>query len=94
MFGNFLNLAVRGIAAAKIEPGMVLTAARDIFITILDRNGQHHEIPFAHEGDQIKVEHPDSLQDGELFVCTNVDNFGEIGTVNPNDLDDTLKEYT
>jgi hypothetical protein len=93
MIGTLLRVAVCGIAAAKVEPGMVLTAARDIFITILDRNGQHHDIPYANEGDQIKIEHPDDLRPGDLFVCSNVDNFGEVGSVNPNDLEDTFNEY-
>ncbi|WDS62077.1 hypothetical protein [Pseudomonas phage D6] len=94
MIGRILNLAVRGIAASKVEPGMVLTAARDIFITVMDRNGQHHDIPYAQEGDQLKVEHSDDLRPGDLFVCTNVDNFDEVGSVSPNDLEDLLKEYT
>lgn len=94
MLGTFLKLAVRGIAASKVEPGMVLTAARDIFVTILDRNGGHHEIPFAHEGDQIRVEGSDDHRPGDLFVCTNLDNFEEVGSIHPHDLDDTLKEYT
>jgi hypothetical protein len=93
MIGNLLRFAVCGIAAAKVEPGMVLTAARDIFVTILDRNGNQHDIPYAHEGDQIKIEHSDDLRPGEMFVCTNVDNFGEVGSVNPHDLDDTFNEY-
>jgi len=94
MLARILTMAVRGIAASKVEPGMVLTAARDIFITVLDRNGQQHDIPYANEGDQLKVEHADDVRDGDLFVCTNVDNYGEVGSVNPHDLEDVLKEYT
>jgi len=93
MLSNLFNLALRGIAAAKVEPEMVLTAARDIFITIIDRDGQHHDILYAGEGDQIRVESGDP-RDSECFVCSNLDNHDEIGSVNCTDLDDTLKEYT
>ncbi|QBJ02892.1 hypothetical protein MZD04_gp366 [Pseudomonas phage Psa21] len=94
MFSKLIGLAVHGIAASKVEPGMILTAARDIFQTIIDRNGNHHEIAYANEGDQIRVEHSDDVRPGELFVCTNIDNFEEVASVNPHDLDDVLKEYT
>lgn len=93
MLSNILSFAINGIAASKVEPEMILTAARDIFLTILDRDGYSHDTLFAKEGDQIRVEMTDP-RDSDTFVCSNVDNYGEIGTVNCNDLDDTLKEYT
>uniref|UniRef100_A0AB39CCE1 Uncharacterized protein n=1 Tax=Pseudomonas phage RVTF4 TaxID=3236931 RepID=A0AB39CCE1_9VIRU len=93
MISNLFSLAIRGIAAAKVEPEMVLTAARDIFITIIDRDGTSHDILYANEGDQIKVESGDP-RDSDSFICTNVDNHDEIGSVSCNDLEDTLKEYT
>jgi hypothetical protein len=94
MLSTLLKMTVRGIAASKVEPGMVLTAARDIFVTILDRRGAHHDILFANEGDQVRVEAPDCCRPGDLFVCSNVDNFDEVASVNPHDLEDMLKEYT
>lgn len=94
MIGNLLRAAAYGIAASKVEPGMVLTAARDIFITVLGRDGIHRDIPFAHEGDQIRIEGEDVHRDGDLFVCTNLDNYDEVSSIETNDLDDTLKEYT
>lgn len=93
MFLQALKLAARGIAASKVEPEMILTAARDIFITIIDRNGTHHDLPFASEGDQIRIESTDP-RDSDTFICSNLDNYDEVGTVNANDLEDALKEYT
>lgn len=93
MLSSILKMSLRSIAASKVEPGMVLTAARDIFITILDRRGAHHDILFANEGDQVRIEGSDSHRPGDLFVCSNVDNFDEVGSVNPHDLEDAFNEY-
>lgn len=93
MLSSLFNLALKGIAAAKVEPEMVLTAARDIFITIIDRDGQHHDILYANEGDQLRVETQDP-RDDESFICSNLDSFDEVGSVSATDLEDTLKEYT
>lgn len=94
MIGELFKLAVSGIAASKVEPSMVLTAVRDIFVTVLDRRGMQHDILYASEGDQIRVEGSDLHRPGDMFVCTNVDNFDEVASVNPHDLEDAFKEYT
>lgn len=93
MFGQLIKYAARGIAASKVEPAMVLTATRDIFITLMDRHGQEHSTLFAAEGDSIRVEGEDTHRSDELFVCTNLDNYGEIGSIPSTDLDDVLSEY-
>ena len=94
MFGQLLNFAVRGIAASKVEPSMVLTATRDIFITLMDRGGQEHSTLFAAEGDSIRVEGEDTHRGDDMFVCTNMDNHDEMASIPATDLDDVFMEYT
>lgn len=94
MFGSFINLTMSAISASKVEPSMILTATRDIFITLLDRHGHEHSTLFATEGDSIRVEGQDALRGEDLFVCTNLDNFNEMASIPPTDIDDVLQEYS
>lgn len=94
MIHQLFTMARVGIAAAKVEPNMVLTATREIFLSIMDRNGQMHDYLFAQEGDSIQVNCADIVRPGELFTCTNLDNFGEIASIPTTDLDDPFQEYT
>lgn len=94
MLGNLFPLVKFGIAAAKVNPGMLLTATRDIVMTIMDRNGNSHDITYANEGDVIRVEHPDDERGDDLFVCTNTSNYDEVGSIHSDNLDDVLMEYT
>lgn len=93
MFGIITQFAKFGIAATKVDPGMILTATREIVMTIMDRNGMSHTVPFANEGDVIRIECADEVRGDDLFVCTNVSNYDEVASIHTDNLDDILLEY-
>lgn len=93
MLGNISQLVQFGIAAAKVNPGMLLTATRDIVMTIMDRHGNSHDITYATEGDVIRIEHSDTVRGDDMFVCTNTTNYDEVGSIHSDNLDDVLMEY-
>lgn len=73
--------------------GMILQAARDIFITRTDRDKGHTEYKFAKEGDDLEIVQHDECCDSGLRVI-NRDNFDQVETVLFQDLEDTFDEYS
>lgn len=81
------------IAKNKVVRGMVLQAARDVFITRTDREKGFTEFKFANEGDDLEILVEDSDNPNGGFRVINRDNFDQIDTVTLNDLEDTFGDY-
>lgn len=81
------------IAKNKVVRGMVLQAARDVFITRTDRAQGYTEFKFANEGDDLEILTEDSDNPNGGFRVINRDNFDQIDTVALNDLEDTFGDY-
>jgi hypothetical protein len=93
MITELLALATRSITPKQVQPGMILTAARAIYTTIYGRDGVQHNIPFANEGDEVRVEAADPFREGDLFTCTNISNADEVGSIPVDALEDVFQEY-
>ena len=72
---------------------MILQASRDIVITRTDRVKGYSEFTFANEGDDIEIIGEDLENPCGGFRVINRDNYDQIDTVNPNDLEDTFGDY-
>lgn len=90
---SFGCTALSMLAKSEVGTGMLLQAARDIFITVFDRDKGFTEIKFANEGDEIEVIGEEMHRPGDLFLVKNSDNHGEFGCVVAEDLEDTFGEY-
>jgi hypothetical protein len=82
------------LARSEVGQGMILTAARDIYILLFDRENGYTEVKYANEGDQIEVLGEDIHRGEDFFTVKNNENHGEIGAVRAGDLEDPFKDYT
>lgn len=92
LFETILDIGV-GIARDKVSRGMLLQAARDIFITRNDRASGYTEFKFANEGDDIEILCEDIENPNGGFRVINRDNYDQIDTVRCDDLEDTFGDY-
>lgn len=94
MLDIILTVARYGISHTKVEPGMVLTAARAIYQTIYGRDGSINDIPYAFEGDEVRIEAADPYHGVHQYTCTNLSNLDEVGSIPVDNLEDVFREYT
>lgn len=90
-FGKFLATGIEFIAQNKVARGMILQAARDIWVTKNCKSKGFIEIKFASEGDDLRVLEEDTYLPGGNFRVINLDNQDQIESVNCIDLDDTFE---
>ena len=93
MITELFAMAARSITPKQVEPGMILTAARAIYTTIYGRDGVQHNIAFANEGDEVRVEAADPFRGNDQFTCTNLSNADEVGSIPVDFLEDVFQEY-
>jgi hypothetical protein len=85
--------ATWAMLSSDVGRGMLLQAARDIFIVRTDRDKGHVEVKYANAGDDLEVLGPDADNPNGGFRVMNKDNYDEVETVQAVDLDDTFHDY-
>ncbi|AEH03750.1 hypothetical protein AVT69_gp325 [Pseudomonas phage PhiPA3] len=94
--GSVVNVGIdlfSALAKSDVVRGMVLQAARDVFITRTDRDKGFNEYKYAREGDDLEVIGEDTDNPDGGFRVINRDNYDQIETVQMRDLEDTFNEY-
>lgn len=73
--------------------GMLLQAARDIFLSKQDRDSGYKEYKFANEGDDLEIVGlEEGNEQGDIRV-RNKQNFDQVEAVKFTDLEDTFNDY-
>ncbi|BEG72577.1 hypothetical protein [Pseudomonas phage PA1C] len=81
------------LAKNDVVKGMVLQAARDIFITRTDREKGYTETKYANEGDDLEIICEDVDNPAGGFRVINHDNFNQIETIPFSEMEDTFNDY-
>ena len=89
---NTMKLSAN-LAKNDLVKGMILQAARDIFVTRTDREKGYTETMYAKEGDDLEVLCEDGHHPDGGFRVINRDNFDQIETVPLSDMEDTFNDY-
>ena len=81
------------LAQDDVVRGMILQAARDIFVVKTDREKGYTEVKYANEGDDLQVLCPDTDNPEGGYRVVNRDNFDQIETIQFKDMEDTFNDY-